>query len=148
MSVRRPGSATTSCCNRPSAIPVTPRFFIKSEADFRRHEHEIVGEGEIKIMKRIDCRGSAIEACATKAGHDRRAADDRVGRFQSADALSRRLVRERNLRHRLPAEGRASSARELTFKFGEQLRKEGLSRLFRTGFPDRQERPAISGSAS
>ncbi len=25
-------------------------------------------EGEIKIMKRIDCRGSAIEACATKEG--------------------------------------------------------------------------------
>ena len=43
-------------------------FFIKSEADFRRHEHEIVGCGEIKIMKRINCRGSAIEACATKQG--------------------------------------------------------------------------------
>ena len=43
-------------------------FFIKSEADFRKHEHEIVGEGEIKIMKRIDCRGSAIEACATSEG--------------------------------------------------------------------------------
>ena len=43
-------------------------FFVKSEDDFRRHEHEIVGEGEIKIMKRINCRGSAIEACATKNG--------------------------------------------------------------------------------
>ena len=43
-------------------------FFIKSEADFRRHESEIVGEGEIKIMKRIDCRGSAIEACCTSEG--------------------------------------------------------------------------------
>ncbi len=43
-------------------------FFIKTEADFRKHEHEIVGKGEIKIMKRITCRGSAIEACATKQG--------------------------------------------------------------------------------
>ncbi len=43
-------------------------FFIKTEADFRQHEHEIVGQGEIKIMKRLVCRGSAIEACATKEG--------------------------------------------------------------------------------
>ncbi len=43
-------------------------FFIKSKADFDKHEHEIVGRGEMKIMKRINCRGSAIEACATKAG--------------------------------------------------------------------------------
>ena len=43
-------------------------FFIKSAADFRKHESEIVGHGEIKIMKRINCRGSAIEACSTKHG--------------------------------------------------------------------------------
>lgn len=43
-------------------------FFIASETDFKRHEHEIIGQGEIKIMKRIVCRGSAIEACATKQG--------------------------------------------------------------------------------
>jgi hypothetical protein len=43
-------------------------FFINSEADFRRHEHEIIGQGEIKVMKRIRCRGSAIEACATRNG--------------------------------------------------------------------------------
>jgi len=43
-------------------------FFISNERDFKRHEHEIVGQGEIKIMKRLTCRGSAIEACATKQG--------------------------------------------------------------------------------
>ena len=43
-------------------------FFIKNERDFRRHESEIVGQGEIKVMKRIECRGAAIEACATKKG--------------------------------------------------------------------------------
>ncbi len=43
-------------------------FFIKNEKDFRRYEQKIVDQGEIKIMKRIDCRGSAIEACATKEG--------------------------------------------------------------------------------
>jgi len=43
-------------------------FFISSEEDFRRHESEIIGEGEIKVMKCIKCRGSAIEACATSQG--------------------------------------------------------------------------------
>jgi hypothetical protein len=43
-------------------------FFISNERDFKRHEQEIVGQGEIKIMKRLNCRGSAIEACATKQG--------------------------------------------------------------------------------
>ncbi|MDH5339178.1 MAG: biotin carboxylase, partial [Rubrivivax sp.] len=43
-------------------------FFIKSASDFRKHQHEIIGQGEIKVMKRINCRGSAIEACATKNG--------------------------------------------------------------------------------
>ena len=44
-------------------------FFIKSEEDFRRqHEHEIVGQGEIKVMKRIDCRGSQLKGCATSEG--------------------------------------------------------------------------------
>ncbi len=43
-------------------------FFIRNERDFKRYEQKIIGQGEIKIMKRIDCRGSAIEACATKQG--------------------------------------------------------------------------------
>jgi hypothetical protein len=43
-------------------------FFIDDEDDWNRHADEIVGQGEVKIMKRIRCRGSAIEACATSAG--------------------------------------------------------------------------------
>jgi hypothetical protein len=37
-------------------------FFIRSKADFRKHEHEIVGAGEIKIMKRIVCRAGNAPA--------------------------------------------------------------------------------------
>ena len=43
-------------------------FFIKSERDFRRCADQIIGQGEIKVMKRIDNRGTAVEACVTKAG--------------------------------------------------------------------------------
>ena len=43
-------------------------YFIASEDDWNKHSADIIGEGEVKIMKRINCRGSAIEACATKCG--------------------------------------------------------------------------------
>ncbi len=43
-------------------------FFIASEEDWNRHKEEIIAEPEMKIMKRINCRGSAIEACTTKCG--------------------------------------------------------------------------------
>jgi len=43
-------------------------FFIKSEDDYRKHAEEIESEPEAKIMKRIRCRGSALEACVTRHG--------------------------------------------------------------------------------
>ena len=43
-------------------------FFIASEADYARHAEEIEAEAEVKIMRRIRCRGSAMEACVTRHG--------------------------------------------------------------------------------
>lgn len=43
-------------------------FFISTKEEFEKHEAEIVKEKEVKIMKRIRCRGSAIEACVTRHG--------------------------------------------------------------------------------
>ena len=43
-------------------------FFIASEVDFNKHKDEIVGDPEVKIMKRINCRGATLEACATQSG--------------------------------------------------------------------------------
>lgn len=43
-------------------------FFISNEEDWDKHSSEILAEPEVKIMKRINCRGSAIEACATRCG--------------------------------------------------------------------------------
>ena len=39
-------------------------FFIANEDDFNKHKDEIVGEAEVKIMKRIQCRGATMEALA------------------------------------------------------------------------------------
>ncbi len=43
-------------------------FFIACENDFLKYEEEIVKEKEVKIMKRINCKGSAVEACVTRHG--------------------------------------------------------------------------------
>ncbi len=43
-------------------------FFISNEADYRKHADEIGQAPEVKIMKRIRCRGSALEACVTRHG--------------------------------------------------------------------------------
>lgn len=108
-------------------------FFISAEKDFKRHESEIVGQGEIKVMKRINCRGSAIEACTTKAG-------------TIVGPLMTELVGFKEL---TPYKGGwcgneifdtsftpaiREQARDYTFKFGEQLRKEGYRGYFELDF--------------
>ncbi|MCU9846493.1 biotin carboxylase [Defluviimonas sp. WL0024] len=108
-------------------------FFIKSEADFRRHEHEIVGEGEIKIMKRIDCRGSAIEACATKEGTIVGPLMTELVGFKELTPYRGGWCGNEIFSTAFPPKTR-QRARELTFQFGEQLRKEGYRGYFELDF--------------
>ncbi len=108
-------------------------FFIKSEDDFRRHEHEIVGEGEIKIMKRIDCRGSAIEACATKEGTIVGPLMTELVGFKDLTPYRGGWCGNEIFDEAFPQEIR-DKARDLTFKFGEQLREEGYRGYFELDF--------------
>ncbi|MBK8500197.1 MAG: biotin carboxylase [Flavobacteriales bacterium] len=43
-------------------------FFIKTKEDYAKYAEEIEAEKECKIMKRINCRGAAMEACVTRHG--------------------------------------------------------------------------------
>lgn len=43
-------------------------FFVSNEADFEKHAEEITEAPEVKVMKRIRCRGAALEACVTRRG--------------------------------------------------------------------------------
>ena len=108
-------------------------FFIKSEADFRRHEHEIVGEGEIKIMKRIDCRGSAIEACATKQGTIVGPLMTELVGFKELTPYRGGWCGNEIFATAFPPRTR-QLAREMTFKFGEQLRKGSYRGYFELDF--------------
>jgi D-alanine-D-alanine ligase-like ATP-grasp enzyme len=104
-------------------------FFISSEQDWNKHAEEIAKDPEVKIMKRINCRGSTIEACATKHG-------------TIVGPLLTELVGFKEL---TPYKGGwcgneifpgsfseeiLQQAREYTFKFGEQLRKNGYRGYF------------------
>ena len=108
-------------------------FFIRSEADFRKHEHEIVGEGEIKIMKRIDCRGSAIEACATSQGTIVGPLMTELVGFGDLTPYRGGWCGNEIFSTAFPPKTR-QKARELTFRFGEQLRKEGYRGYFELDF--------------
>jgi D-alanine-D-alanine ligase-like ATP-grasp enzyme len=131
-------------------------FFIKSEQDFRAHAGDIVGMGEIKIMKRIRCRGSAIEACTTKNGTIVGPLMTELVGFPELtpyrggwcgneifpDAFTQKL---------------RNKARDYTFKFGEQLRKEGYRGYFELDFLTDQKsgelylgelNPRITGASS
>jgi len=43
-------------------------FFISNKEEYAKYAEEIEKEKEVKIMKRINCKGSAIEACVTRHG--------------------------------------------------------------------------------
>jgi hypothetical protein len=108
-------------------------FFIKSEADFRRHEHEIIGQGEIKIMKRISCRGSAIEACATRRGTIVGPLMTELVGFKELTPYRGGWCGNEIFSTAFPPKTR-QKARELTFRFGEQLKKEGYRGYFELDF--------------
>lgn len=108
-------------------------FFISNEAEFKKYEDEIIGEAEVKIMKRINCIGSAIEACVTRHG-------------TIVAPLMTELVGFKEL---TPYQGGwcgneifagtftksiRDKARIYTEKFGNQLREEGYKGYFELDF--------------
>ncbi len=43
-------------------------YFIDSEADYAEHAYKIEQQDSVKVMRRVRCAGTAIEACATRWG--------------------------------------------------------------------------------
>ena len=131
-------------------------FFISSEKDFKRHEHEIVGQGEIKIMKRLKCRGSAIEACATKAGTIVGPLMTELVGFPDLTPYKGGWCGNEIFANAFSQQIR-DQARDYTFKFGEQLKKEGYRGYFELDFLIDQDsgeiylgelNPRITGASS
>lgn len=108
-------------------------FFIDDETSFNKHKDEILAEKEVKVMKRINCRGAAIEACVTRHGTIVAPLMTELVGFKEltpykggwcgneiyADAFTPRI---------------RSLARKYTRLFGDQLRKEGYKGYFELDF--------------
>lgn len=108
-------------------------FFVSTEADWNEYADEIVEAPEVKIMKRINCRGAALEACVTRHGTIVGPLMTELVGFKEltpykggwcgnevyADTFTRR-IRDR--------------ARDSAFAFGEELRKMGYRGYFELDF--------------
>lgn len=108
-------------------------FFISTEQDWKRHADEIVNAGEVKVMKCIRCRGSAIEACTTKHGTI-------VGPLMTELVGFKELTPYKGgwCGNEIFADSFTPAirqhARDLTFRFGEELRKTGYRGYFELDF--------------
>jgi len=104
-------------------------FFISDETDWKKHEKEIVCDPEVKIMKRLNCRGSTLEACTTKRGTI-------VGPLLTEVVGAKELTPYRGgwcgneIFPGAFSQEIRDKARDYTFQFGEQLRKEGYRGYF------------------
>lgn len=131
-------------------------FFINDETSYKKYADEIEKETEVKVMKRINCRGSAIEACVTQHGTIVAPLMTELVGFKEltpykggwcgneiyADAFTK-TIRDK--------------ARKYTRLFGDQLKKEGYKGYFELDFLIDQDNneiylgelnPRITGASS
>jgi hypothetical protein len=108
-------------------------FFISDEDDWNKHADEIKNDPEVKIMKRIRCRGSAQEACVTRHGTI-------VGPLMTELVGFKELTPYRGgwCGNEVFAEAFTQDVRnkacDMTFRFGEELRKLGYRGYFELDF--------------
>ncbi len=108
-------------------------WFISNESEFKKYADEIVAEPEIKIMKRVNVRGSAIEACATKEGTIVGPLMTELVGFPELTPYKGGWCGNEIFPSAFTQEIR-DQARDMTFKFGEALREEGYRGYFELDF--------------
>ncbi|MCB9182632.1 MAG: biotin carboxylase [Flavobacteriales bacterium] len=104
-------------------------FFIKSEADYDNYAKEIEAEKECKIMKRINCRGAAMEACVTRHGTIVAPLMTELVGFKELTPYKGGWCGNEIFADTFTPEIRAK-ARRYAKKFGDQLLKEGYKGYF------------------
>ncbi|TLP80163.1 biotin carboxylase [Maribacter sp. ACAM166] len=108
-------------------------FFISNEEEFKKHEEEIIKEKEVKIMKRINCKGSAIEACVTRHGTIVAPLMTELVGFKELTPYKGGWCGNEIYPNAFSPEIR-EKATKYTQLFGNQLRKEGYKGYFELDF--------------
>lgn len=131
-------------------------FFISNEKEWEKYADEIVKEKEVKIMKRINCRGSAIEACVTQHGTIVAPLMTELVGFKELTPYKGGWCGNEIYADAFTPAIRAK-ARKYTQLFGNQLRKEGYKGYFELDFLIDQDNgqvylgelnPRITGASS
>ena len=131
-------------------------FFISNEEEFNKYADEIVKEDEVKIMKRINCRGSAIEACVTRHGTIVAPLMTELVGFKELTPYKGGWCGNEIYPGAFTAAIR-KKASEYTQLFGDQLKKEGYKGYFELDFLIDQDtkdiylgelNPRITGASS
>lgn len=108
-------------------------FFISNEADFEKHAEEIVREKEVKIMKRINCYGTAIEGCVTKYGTLVAPLMTELVGFKELTPYKGGWCGNEIFPNAFNEDIR-EKAKKYTKQFGDQLQKEGYKGYFELDF--------------
>ena len=131
-------------------------FFISNEEEFNIYKEQIIQEKEVKIMKRINCYGTAIEGCVTKYGTLVAPLMSELVGFKELTPYKGGWCGNEIYPDAFTPEIRAK-ATIYTQLFGDQLRKEGYKGYFELDFlidKDNGEiylgelNPRISGASS
>jgi hypothetical protein len=108
-------------------------FFIANEAEYDKYAEEIEAEKEVKVMKQINCRGSAIEACVTRHGTVVAPLMTELVGFKELTPYKGGWCGNEIFPNAFTPEIRAKAA-AYTQQFGDQLREEGYKGYFELDF--------------
>ena len=108
-------------------------FFIANEADYAAHAAEIEAEPEVKIMRRIRCRGSAMEACVTRHGTIVGPLMTELVGFPELTPYQGGWCGNELYPGAFP-ESVQRDARQAAFRFGEEIRRMGYRGYFELDF--------------
>lgn len=104
-------------------------FFISNEAEYNLYAEEILKEDEVKIMKRINCKGTAIEGCVTQHGTIVAPLMTELVGFDALTPYKGGWCGNEIYPNAFNADIR-EKAKVYTQRFGDQLRKEGYKGYF------------------
>ncbi len=108
-------------------------FFIDDEAGFERHRSDLTNGQEIRIMRRIDCRSTGLEACVTRHGTVTTPLVPELVGLPELTVSKGGWCGNELYPGAFPKEI-SRQAREYTLKMGEELRKVGFRGYFQLDF--------------
>ncbi len=108
-------------------------FFISNQEEYNKYAEEIEKEKEVKVMKRINCKGSAVEACVTRHGTIVAPLMTELVGFKDMTPYKGGWCGNEIYPNAFTPDIREKAAK-YTQLFGDQLRKEGYKGYFELDF--------------